>query len=578
MPGVVLGLILFLIFHSQISAVHRQSADTRTRVRLLSAWFGLALTFTPVLSGLLTVPPQFLFVTGLILVYPCLRVKVDRLAMRLGEVLAALPATVPDPRLPAVIWSAALLFFLEANIGSFFLFHHLPHVQDSICQYFNAKVMAAGQLTAPAPLSPQAFAYQYMIIAAGKWYSQYPPGHMVLLALGHLAGAPWLVNPLFGALSVVLIFFIGREIYGQNVGILAMLLASVCPFLVFMASEFMNHVTTLFFIALFMLCFILMFKNQGLAWGALGGIALGWAFTIRPLTTVALAAPFFSYGLARLLLGGENNRQYCRSFLALIVCSLAILALLAAYNQLTNGSFLRFGYEVYDPNDRLGFGQRTGGIHTVWTGLVQSLRNLNGLNYFLFGWPVPCLVFVAVAAAKGRTNWDLLLILSFLANALVYVLYWYQDWCFGPRYMFESAAALVLLTARGITLLPGLVRDFVGADRSDVTHGYTLLLLIICLAVSFTVYVPASCRYFSDSFWEVDTTLASKLHDSGVKDALVFVKSNYGAFLPQMNPWLDSPIVYARDRGPSKNKEVIERFPGRKVYLQAGNTVIPYRP
>ncbi|HEY9870004.1 MAG TPA: glycosyltransferase family 39 protein [Candidatus Obscuribacterales bacterium] len=579
LPGFLFGLLLLLVVFVLRGKIPAAKPDARTR--FLLAFAGLALTLTPVLSGIAAVLPQMVFVTGLALLLYAFPLRINRLAAWLSVQLTVASKVVRHAGLPVLVLVPTALVFFESNLGSYFLFDHLPHVEDSICQFFNSKILAAGKLTAPSPAPEEAFAYRYMIMSGGKWYSQYPPGHTLLLALGNLVGAPWLINPLFGALCVALIFFIGKELYGRTVGFMAAILASVCPFLVFMSSEFMNHVPTLFCIEMFLLCFIFMVKNRGCIWAALGGASLGYAFSMRPFSALGLGAPFLIYGIMRLLVvRGKKDRQV-QSLVVLFSCGLAVLSLLALYNQLTNGSFFRFGYEVYDPNDRPGFGYGCfGAHHTPWAGLVNTLRSFNGLNYFLFGWPVPCLIFAAVATAKRRTDWDLLLICSILSNAFVYFFYWFEDWCFGPRYMFESTAALVLLTARGIALLPELVQDFVGPGRRRLTHAYTFLLLVICFAVSFTVYLPAACRLFGNSYWGVDTTLPRKLNQAGLKDALVFVRSNYGAFLPQMTPWLDSPIVYAKDRGPVKNKEVVERFPGRKVYIQteSGYGVTPYEP
>ena len=41
----------------------------------------------------------------------------------------------------------------------------------------------------------------------------------------------------------------------------------------------------------------------------------------------------------------------------------------------------------------------------------------------------------------------------------------------------------------------------------------------------------------------------------------------YGAFFSGNTPWLDGPVLYARDLGPDENARLAREFPGRAVYL-----------
>ena len=96
------------------------------------------------------------------------------------------------------VWLAALWVFVLTNVISWFVFDHIPHVQDTVAQLFQAKLFAAGKLYLPSPPLPQFFDLMH-VINDGRWYSQYPPGHPLLLLLGVLIHAPWIINPLLGA-------------------------------------------------------------------------------------------------------------------------------------------------------------------------------------------------------------------------------------------------------------------------------------------------------------------------------------------------------------------------------------------
>ena len=56
------------------------------------------------------------------------------------------------------------------------------------------------------------------------------------------AGVPTVVvNPLLGVLTLLLVFLVGRELYGPRVGILAMALTAICPFFVLNAASYFSH-------------------------------------------------------------------------------------------------------------------------------------------------------------------------------------------------------------------------------------------------------------------------------------------------------------------------------------------------
>ncbi len=93
----------------------------------------------------------------------------------------------------------AICFLVTATIA-YAVLDHIPHVQDSIAQLFQAKIFKMGALYAPLPPHKEFFDYTN-IINDSRWYSQYPPGHSLLLMLGLFLGAPWLIGPLLGAFS-----------------------------------------------------------------------------------------------------------------------------------------------------------------------------------------------------------------------------------------------------------------------------------------------------------------------------------------------------------------------------------------
>ncbi|MBI4533803.1 MAG: glycosyltransferase family 39 protein [Candidatus Melainabacteria bacterium] len=588
-PVGVLVLLVRLLLSYDI--LDKAKHSRKCLLPMAGAFLCLAITLIPVRAGWIMVAPQIIGLVGLVCLlvglFPVLP-KVAPLVERGLSLLQRLSHQIPRWVIIAI---PPLIFFIQTSLCSYLVFEHIPHVQDSICQFFHAKMFALGHVAVPVPEPKEAFKFEYML-ADTSWRSLYPPGHCALLALGFLINAPWIINPLLGSLSVLLLYPLGRELYGRQVGFLAMILAMFSPFLMFMSSEFMNHTSTLFFLEVFMLGLVLMVKPppsragclQGMKrktyfWAAVAGAALGFGLLIRPLSCLAVAMPMIVYVLIKAKNCQHRTKvKWCLGVLSL--CCGVFIAIYGLFNQLTNGSILKTGIEVYGGKEILpGFHETTHRFgHTPLQGLTNTLKNLNGLNYFLFGWPIPSLVFLPLVAGwKGRNIWDLLLSLSFVSLVAAYFYYWYQDWCFGPRFLFEASFVLILLTARCVLAIPEIVASLAGSINKALIHTCMALVLALCFTGYLLIYFPASARYYANSFWRVNAKLIKAVQKAQLRHAVVFVKSYYGSAFPQNSPFLDSDTVYVRYLTPEINARVLKRFKDRCPFVASGAVISPYR-
>ncbi|MEX2191064.1 MAG: glycosyltransferase family 39 protein, partial [Bacteroidota bacterium] len=443
-----------------------------------------------------------------------------------------------------------LIFLVATNLVSLFVFEHLPHVQDSIAQVFHAKIFAQGHFTAPPPVLPEFFQFLQMILR-DRWYSQYPPGHILLLTPATLAGIPWVVNPLFGSLSILLLYFLGRELHGEKTGRIAALLALASPFLLFMSSEFMNHTTALFFFLLFLLFFVKAIRSGRGIDGLISGSALGWVILTRPYSAAALALPFLLYGLAVLLKRGPD---VWRAGIGFTVSLILFLSLLLGFNFVTNGDPLVFGFQtLWGVQVSPGFGgSNAGEAHTPVKGIAQAISSLNGMNKHLFEWPLPSLIFVAVFfAARGKGLWDFLLLASFFSVLAAYFFYWFHDWCFGPRFLYETSGPLIILTARGILKFPDWSREMLGTRATDerMRHGLSAFVLLLVI-MGFASNFPAHIRNYGISYWGVDGEPLALVRRQGIDRGIVFVaQSKFGSVFPENDPFMQKELIFARDLG-----------------------------
>lgn len=500
------------------------------------------------------------------------------LASRLGSRLdsaAAVRRVLTLGSIPLPIFLASL-FALElalSAIVSTSVFERIPHVQDSIAQLFHAKILARGQLTAPGPALPQFFAQENVILKAGLWYSQYPPGHIALLALGVLAGAPWLVNPLLGGLTVLALYFVGRELWDDRTGRLCAVLGLLSPFVLFMSSEFMNHASALLGTALFIFSFARWLRLSSVPWGLATGLTLGFVATIRPFSAAGVALPFATFAVWHL---ARRPRELLAPVLAMAVGVCVMVGLLLAFNTATNGSPSVFGYHVlYGPGHDPGFGHSgKGEPHTPLLGLLNTFDNLVGLNQYLFEWPFPSLGFVAVLfALRERNRWDALLLASGLSLVVFHFFYWYQDMCFGPRFLYEANVTWIALSARGILASFDWIAAGPDPELRRRRHRFLVSLLATGLGFALIVRIPARVREYADEYWGVNRAVLDAVERQQIREGLVFVKSNYGAVLPANSPWLDQPLIFAIDRE-RRNQRLMDLFPQSTPWLELDGALV----
>ena len=476
------------------------------------------------------------------------------------------------------------LLFLSLSLAiSFYVFEAIPRVTDTNAQYVHAKMLAQGYLTFPSHRLPQFFDFNHMI-NNGRWYSQFPPGHVFLLALGHWLHIPWIVNPLMGMLSLLAIYFLARETHGELTSRTAAVLTVLCPFVVFMSSEYMNHATTLLFTTLFILFFIRSERAPRARHAILAASALGIVFVTRPLTALAISIPWVAHGVHALV---ENPRKYVRLCILMTMIFAFFVMIQLGFNYLTNGNPLTYGYAVVHGEDHVPqFGSIPasygGGTHTLWRGIGQTFNNLNALNFFLFRWPFPSLIFVLgvfLSFSRNRINYLFLATLFSLLG--VHLFYFFQDWCFGPRFVYEASGLMIILTASGILRLPILIAAAAGrvAFPRQMIYGAAVGFLAGMFAVSLVFFLSPSFSMRFDYCFRNTDNLQRRLEEQyDLNNALVFITAKYYWVVGHVNPQSDdAPVIYARNLG-KKNQELIDIYPERKVYLEENGELTLIRP
>jgi len=420
---------------------------------------------------------------------------------------------------PGFALACAFVFALMASVLSWVLFRHNPHLVDTIAQLFQAKIFAGGNLTAPAPTEMEFFAGSNIVEHGGRWFSQYPPGHSALLAFGLILGAPWLVNPIFAAGTLLLAYGIARRLLGETEAEIAAVLLLISPFVLFMSASYMNHVTTGFFLALALYSALRAVEASGrrVIWSVVCGLGLAAAATIRPLESAAWAMVL---GLWVLWRSGWKPAA-----LAAAACVAGLVPLLV-YNALTSGHPLRFGYTLlWGPGHGLGFHTDPwGNPFTAVISLGNTALDFQRLNVFLLEWPLPVLVFTLVAlwvgGLDGRIRDRVVLLAGLLLAApIAYFFYWHRDNYLGPRFLYASVVPAILLTVIGIVALDRRMGRWQTAFR---------LVLLAGVFYGLAVRVPESAGVISGMEPEMKLHPEIEAERLGLEKALVFVKTGWG--------------------------------------------------
>ena len=436
-------------------------------------------------------------------------------------------------------------------VVSTYAFSRSPLLIDSIIQLFQARMFADGSAWAPAPVHEGFFTTQHMIVDAGRWYSQYPPGHPAALALGVLIGAPWVIPIVFTLVTAWLIVDTTGRLFGDYVSRVTMVLLILAPFFWFMGASYMNHVSAAMFVALFLWCVVRWEQSAGsrneprAAWILLGGIALGLAFLSRPLTSAAVGAALI---IPAIRIAG---RRWLAHGLVAAAGFISTAWLYFLFNALTTGEPFTAGYvKLWGASHGLGFHVSPwGDSHTPLTGLRNELIDLGLLHSFLFEWAVPALLPLGafLALGGGGRKWEGRLTAAFFSIPIAYFFYWHRDAFLGPRYLYEGLPFLMPLLAVSLVELRRMWNR--SEPRLGGLNPSTLLIVVLGLSVLYSASFSTRQRFrvYATGMESLKRNLVEEAGAAGIEAGLVFVAVSWGNRL------------IARARGAGASASVAER-------------------
>jgi hypothetical protein len=415
-----------------------------------------------------------------------------------------------------------------AIILAFVLFNARPILIDEIVQLQQAQIYTHGHLWLPTPKLQEFMSSLFMVNVDGRVFAQFPPGGPAMLALGQLVGAPWLVNPLASAVSVLAFAALLRVAEPRpSVAAAAVVLFALAPFTLFMSASYMNHVTALMWvmIATAALAHAMADERPRPALALLSGLGYGAAATIRPADALAFAAPAALWYLVRAL----RDPPRWRDALAAAAGVAVPMAAMMVVNASTTGSPLRFGYQVlWGDWHTLGFHRAPWGeSHTPARGLEYVNRYLLQLERYLFETPIPSLVpaIAALALTRRLRAIDRYLLASGALLLLTYFAYFHDGYYLGPRFVFPLAPICALWTAR----LPLSLRQRWGTQT--LMYRTSIYALVVSAVMALAIGIPIRGASYAHSAETERWATPHVAADAGVRHALVLVRESWDSQL-----------------------------------------------
>lgn len=473
----------------------------------------------------------------------------------------------------------AVIAFVGALALSWFAFEHMPRVEDEFAYLFQARTFAGGALTLPAPpIAAQPGLEYYLIeVRDGRWFSSTLPGWPAVLALGVLAGVPWLLNPLLAGVSVFLAYDITRRRAGTDAGDLVALMMGTSPWLLAAAASLMPHTLTLALI-LFAWWSILRAEDTGRKVGRAmfaAGLAMGLVFASRPMDGLVIGALTGLWVLTGKTRARLNALQYSAG-------AVVVAMLLLAYNAHITGNPLLLPLSDY-LNRHWGAGANAYGFgpdigppggwrsldlsigHSPLEAVLNTINSIASLQFDMLGWPIGSLALIfAWFIWQKKRGFDLAMALVAAVVIAVMALYWFADtYYMGPRYWFIAAFPFIYLSARGCEALR---RRFAGPeDDGFVRLDAAIAMCCIFGLLVFTPWRGVSKYHEYNKFYSLFRTETAK--GTFGSDVVIFTEiGDEGSALMLNNLEFsgDGP-VFIKDTGTLDMKAIEEAFPGRRI-------------
>ena len=513
---------------------------------------------------------------------------------------------------------AALLSLL---IGRY-CFPYFAFDPDTAAYLFQAKLFAQGTLATSAPPDFGFSPSPHINIYNGLWFSKYPLGNSLYLVPGVLVGLPSVMPALATGVTLLLFFFIVKDLFDHRVALLALSLAALSPTTLLLGSSLLSQPTSRLCMAIFLWSLLRGLKvespKRAALYAAAAGLALGYGFNTRPLVAFVMGVVSLML-IARAAFVAGTLARFVVPMGAAAATLLAMVALFFATNAYLTGDPWLLPYHALQAADRMGFGLRGEG----YTPLVADFgmhftpgialdrlwkHTLPAVLYNATGWGTyysNMLLFDDPARYFPRRAWLLLIPTGLIALALLHHSRRFSDFFCGAIFLVTLIAlffqysdhstwgttplhisyyneatlfGLIPLIARGMLIV------YDGAKSMNRLLSVAVVAAYAVLFVGTINANTASARQFRnwDPYFQVLPRLVA---EAKLQNAVVFIPNTRNAPVGEYPfvPLASADIVYYRTgplpqwrlNTPDWRSAYNKYFPGRSAYVFDGKTLMP---
>jgi hypothetical protein len=449
--------------------------------------------------------------------------------------------------------SVSILFivgvsFISSIVISYNTLELFPNSSDEYAYLFQAKTMGEGKLWEEAHRHHQFFYFNHIAHKDGLRIGRFPPGWPMVLSTAFFFNFPaFLVNPVLGALTLVIFYFFVRRFYGDQVAMWSLVALALSSFYIFNSASFFSHTSCALFAVSFVFCIYLYFEKYKPAYAISAGFFLGMIAITRYYTALLLFIPFFMYILY------YYKTKSMLAFLWVALGSVPCIAFLFWYNNTITGNPLVpvtvWAYE----DEALGFVRG----HSVVKGIEHIVRWI----FMFFYWCSPALLilyftglFQKIKNASERfvRPEDYFFVILMAGYFFYYQIGGNQ---YGPRFFFEALPFLIVFVVNRIFI-----------------YRKKFALALFCAGIIYAVVKIPFIANREHQVIEERNDLYRIVSNSNISNAVVFISSHTGIIRPMPMGDLTrndvnykNDVLYALDLK-EKNHVLMQYYPDRVFY------------
>jgi 4-amino-4-deoxy-L-arabinose transferase-like glycosyltransferase len=357
----------------------------------------------------------------------------------------------------------------------------------------------------------------------------FPPGWPALLALwGKLGNPYWLLNPLLGPVSILLVYLLGKKTVSPPTGLAAAAVYAISLFYLFNSGSYFSHIACATFLLGFALCVVQAEEGRARLWLVLAGLCVAIAFTIRYYPVFLIFIAFACHTMWR--------RRTLATLPWIFLGAAPIALLFLMYNSMAFGGAFKTGYDLQQETP---IGLKLVPMRGVRVTVKRMLELLNWTS------PLFPLLYATVFIYRLRLK-SLCFYDYFFPVVVVGFACFFLDGGnrYGPRYLFDAYPFMVLTVVAGVE---AVITHHSGFWARWVRHSLWVTCLYAVCALPFTaLHIHRIVMQRQDLYRQVQ--------ERHLNHAIVIVKSATSPLSPMRiqdltrnPPMLQAPVLYARE-------------------------------